>query len=182
MLAAICLGIGFGAPYLLKAIVPAAQVIIPGCDIGSVYSIPQQYLFVTTVSLILLVYVAVLASKNAKVKTYSVWECGYGELPPRGIIGAESYAHSIAVLFRPILQYRMHGVIRGTDRRHFPELIRVSEKSVPLLTYKIYRPILALFYASSKLLIKLQTANIHVHLLYVIATLLILIVIGTRVW
>lgn len=94
-------------------------------------------------------------------------------------IGPESFVRSIAELFRPLLQYSVKFVIKGKDVRHFPEMIRVSSKTVPVLTYRVYRPLMIILHGASRSLIRLQTASIHIHLLYVFATLLVLVIIGT---
>jgi hydrogenase-4 component B len=180
LLAIPCVVIGFSVPYFLQKITPLCQMFFADYDASPLFTIPQPQLFMIMVAVVLVVYALALAPKTKKIHSFATWECGYGKLPTQAVISPDSYARSVADLFGPILQYRVTGIIGGTDRRHFPELIRVTSKSIPVLTYRIYRPIMAVMYRASKGLIRLQTASIHVHLFYVFATLLILILVGTQ--
>jgi hypothetical protein len=78
------------------------------------------------------------------------------------------------------LQYKVTSQIEGRDRRHFPESITVEAKTISLIANLIYLPAMRAVDAAGRELIRLQTGSIHVHLLYVFATLLILVIVGTH--
>jgi len=179
-LAAPCVVLGLATPWVLRALQPVGAMTSPACNFTDIFAVPQPQLFVMMAAFVIVLYVLFLKVKTSKIHNFVTWECGYGDLPSRTAIAPDSYVRSIADVFRPILQYRVTSVIRGTDKRHFPELIRIRVKTIPWLTYKVYRPMLAGLHLASRGLIRLQTASIHIHLLYVFATLLILLIVGTQ--
>jgi hydrogenase-4 component B len=70
--------------------------------------------------------------------------------------------------------------IRGKDRRHFPEYVSIEPRMVSLLESRVYRPALYLIGAAGKAIAKLQAGSIHLYLLYVCITLIVVLVVGTK--
>ncbi len=179
-LVAPCVVLGLMAPYAVQLLSPIASSIMPGYAATSVFTLPQPQLFVALAVLIPVAYVIALAGNNPRLKRYLTWDCGYGPLSVRNLIGPSSYSRPLGDLFRPILQYKVTSQIKGRDRRHFPELITVEAKTISLIANLIYLPAMRAVDAAGRGLIRLQTGSIHVHLLYVFATLLILVIVGTH--
>src|SRR5262249_41542824 len=116
--------------------------------------------------------------KRDEFRTYVTWECGYGQLTARMQVTAESFAHSIARVFTPILQYATRSQITGRDRRHFPDQISAEPVMVSLLESRVYVPFIAGVRGVSEHFSKVQAGSIHVYLLYVFVTLIVLLAIG----
>jgi formate hydrogenlyase subunit 3/multisubunit Na+/H+ antiporter MnhD subunit len=180
LLATPCVVLGLMAPEAIQLLTPIAAKIIPGYQAASVFPLPQSELFAVLAVLIPLAYAVTLAGNNPRVKRYLTWDCGYGSLSARSLIAPSSYSRPLADLFRPILQYKVTSQIEGRDRRHFPELITVEAKTISLIANLIYLPAMRAVDAAGRGLIRLQTGSIHIHLLYVFATLLILVIVGTH--
>jgi hydrogenase-4 component B len=175
-----CLALGVLAPAVLRLLEPVGSAIVPGYNSAGIFTLPQPQLMLAMAGLTVLIYALVLSGNNARVKRYVTWDCGYGPLPVRTLINPSSYSLPLANLFRPILQHKITSQITGRDRRHFPDSIKIEEENIPLLTKLVYMPAVRTIEAASRGLIRLQTGSIHVHLLYVFATLLALAVIGTH--
>lgn len=111
-------------------------------------------------------------------RTFSTWECGFGSLPSRGTITGGSFARPFAAMFSPLLRYRTTTEIKGRDVRHFPEGMLVETEMNPPIETFLYGPLLGGVQFAGKLLTNLQTASIHVHLLYVFASIFVLLVLG----
>ena len=156
-------------PIVTLAHTPAALAAIP-------YA-PTAPVLIALALLTLLCGFAIFARPKT-VRTYSTWECGFGSLAPRGTIASGSFARGFAGMFGPLLRYRTEAKIKGRDRRHFPESMVVETEIKPPIETYIYAPLLGGFQLAGKMLTNLQTASIHVHLLYVFASIFGLLVLG----
>lgn len=168
---------------LLGAFSPQATMtlstVTPGSNASTqIPSLPLLALTIILTALATGLYFFVFNHKRKQPRTYLTWECGYGQLNARMQVTAESFAHSIAHIFTPILQYATRAEITGKDRRHFPDKISAEPVMVSLLESKVYGPFIAAVGAISTHFSKVQAGSIHLYLLYVIMTLVILLVIG----
>lgn len=137
---------------------------------------PTAMLFLGLSILLSLMYVF-MSSRKTISKTQP-WSCGYGFLPYKATITSDSFVRGFANLFSPVLYYKIESVIKGRDRRHFPELISVEVECKPPLETSVYSPLITGFHQLSKTLAHLQTANIHVHLCYVFGSVVLLLLIS----
>jgi hydrogenase-4 component B len=152
--------------------------------IASLLLPPQLLLLFATLVAVFLglsLYMSALQRPEPAIKIYNTWDCGYGPLPARTEETASSFSRPIALIFSCLLQYRVNSQISGRDRRHFPESIEVESFMAPIIENRIYRPSVQFLQATSKLLVNLQTGSLHVHLLYVVVTLLLLVLVGTTI-
>lgn len=176
LLAILCLGMGLmSGPILelLSSLLPAYDSIsIPAPQLGA------TGLFILV--FFLLVYGFGLKRNNHKVVPYQTWECGYGQLSNRMQATSPGLVHSLALIFRPVLQYASHTEVAGKDRRHFPERILAETQMVSLLESRLYNPVITYVRLVSRHFSRLQAGSIHLYLLYVFVTLLVLLVFGTR--
>ena len=86
-LAVPCILLGCFAQHVLVALSPVCIMFKPAYYPQGLFTIPQPQLFVCLIALIGAIYAAFLAVKTAKIKFFDSWECGYGALPPRTVIG-----------------------------------------------------------------------------------------------
>jgi formate hydrogenlyase subunit 3/multisubunit Na+/H+ antiporter MnhD subunit len=177
LLVAGCVVLSLGGPWVVHWFAPVALAILPSYNVP--VSLPEVQVVIALAVLIPCIYMAALRGAHT-IRRFVTWECGYGEISRRALISAASFERSIMTLFGKVVQYRVESEISGRDRRHFPDLINVRAANVSLMERVVYRPVLKAFEAAGNSLIKLQTASIHVHLLYVFATLILFILIGTR--
>ncbi len=177
VLASLCVLMGALSPQItaaLSTITPASKLL------PKVPSLPLWSLAIVLTALVSIFYLGVFYRKRNRVREYQTWECGYGQLTARMQVTGESFVHSIAHLFSPILQYETRSQIAGRDRRHFPEKISAEPVMVSLLESRVYGPLVAGIDALSKHFSKLQAGSIHLYLLYVFVTLVVLLAIGAH--
>ena len=175
LLALLCFLLGAFSPQvttLLSTIKPERSTYI------QVPSLPLLGLALILMVLVFTLYFFAFNRKRNNLRLYLTWECGYGQLSERMQVTAESFAHSIARVFTPVLQYATKSQIAGKDRRHFPDRISAEPVMVSLLESKVYGPFIAGIRAAGAHFSKVQAGSIHVYLLYVFLTLVILLAIG----
>lgn len=177
MLMVACVVLSVFAISIPRWLAPVTSGILPVFELNVSY--PESQLLIALAVLIPVVYVVLINFGRSNVKSFSTWECGYGRLPKRSSIDSMSFSAALANLFRMVVQLRTVNRIAGKDRRHFPDAIEVEGHQTLVVEKWVYRPILSAFDYVGQGLIRLQTGSIHVHLLYVFATLVVLVVIGT---
>jgi hypothetical protein len=177
-LAVMCILLGVWVSPALHQFAPVCQdgLLYP-IDPAVLFTIPQMVLAMLGLLTVFLAYSVVFGSSHG-LREYITWDCGFGDLPSRAEETGSSFSQPIGRIFGPLLQYKMSTEIKGRDRRHFPEWIKVEVQMLPALEYYIYNPLIAGLQWFAKLLVKLQTASIHIHLLYVFMTMLILVCVG----
>jgi formate hydrogenlyase subunit 3/multisubunit Na+/H+ antiporter MnhD subunit len=177
-LAVMCILLGVWASPALHQFAPVCQDGLQyPIDPAVLFTIPQMLLAMLGLLTVFVVYSVVFGS-SLGLREYITWDCGYGDLPARAEETGSSFSQPIGRIFRPLLQYKMSTEIKGRDRRHFPEWIKVEVQMLPALEYYIYNPLIGGLQRFAKLLVRLQTASIHIHLLYVFMTMLILVCVG----
>jgi hydrogenase-4 component B len=177
-LCGLCVVLGVVVPYAMHLMRPILQeAMATSFQPAHFFTIPQPVLcligFLTAVSIFFL-----SKSVRSHLRSYVTWDCGYGDLPSRAEETGTSFSQPIGRIFGALLQYKTTTEIRGRDRRHFPEGIQVDVEMFPLLEIFFYNPTIKAMQSVSTALVKMQTASIHVHLLYVFISVLILVVVG----
>lgn len=178
LLAALCVWFGIWASPMLHQL---GAICMQGLNFPlnpeKLFTIPQMALCLIGLTTVGLVHIVVFGS-SPRTRESITWDCGYGDLTVRAEETGSSFSQPIARVFSSLLQYRVLTEIKGRDRRHFPEMIRVEVQMMPFLEDFFYKPGMAGFQWLAKLLVKMQTASIHIHLLYVFMTMLILLCVG----
>jgi hydrogenase-4 component B len=178
LLTALCILLGVWVGPFLKQIAPICLVGLNyPLSPERLFTIPEMALCLIGLLTVSLVYIFIFGSSHG-TREYITWDCGYGDLPVRAEETGSSFSQPIGRIFGSLLQYRMITEIKGRDRRHFPEWIRVEVQMLPFLENFFYRPGIAALQWLAKALVKVQTASIHIHLLYVFMTMLILVCVG----
>lgn len=172
-----CVLLGLFAPGVLYLCGP----VIASCGLPTVhhlYPFAIDKIAIAGLILLGLMFCVITPKGSPKHRSFDTWDCGYGTLPARAEESGSSFSEPIALLFRPLLQFKVTNKIEGKDRRHFPEHINVETSIVPVLEQYLYRPFLTAANTFNRMLVKVQTGSIHVHLLYVFLTALCLIWLG----
>lgn len=179
LLAVSCLIAGISVPAALRLIKPTCDLAVhQSTMVQTAFNLPTIWIAVALLSFVGIIYAVLL--NRSKVNKYITWECGFGELTPRCQVAPDSFAQPLAWIFSPILRYKLAFEISGKDRRHFPEQIKVEARVVSILENQVYRPALGLIGLAARGLQKLQAGSIHLYLLYLCVSLLLLLVLGTR--
>jgi hydrogenase-4 component B len=137
-----------------------------------------------TVAMLLIVLSAaiyLLYLQTSKVKIYKTWDCGFDSVSAKAQVTSDSFAQPLARIFRPFLRYKNISKIQGQDRRHFPESVSVETQIISILEQRVYLPSLGVVGGLAKLLARLQAGSIHLYLLYVCATLILLLFMGMAI-
>lgn len=178
LLTASCILLGLWVRPFLNQIAPICLVGVNySLNPENLFTIPEMALCLIGLFTVSLVYIFIFGSSQG-TRECITWDCGYGDLPARTEETGSSFSQPIGRIFGSLLQYRMITEIKGRDRRHFPEWIRVEVKMLPFLENFFYRPGITSLQWLSKALVKAQTASIHIHLIYVFMTMLILVCVG----
>lgn len=179
MLAALCLCLGLAAGYVcpeLQLVTFGALKIRPAQE--SLFNVPLLTFTLISLSLIAIVYFALM--RSSRMRQFITWECGFGDLSPRTQVNPRSFAQPIARLFGKVLRFKLLIEISGSDKRNFPEHIKVEPVQVSPLETQVYLPLITWIQNFAKSFAKVQAGSIHLYLLYVCATLVILLFVGTK--
>ncbi|MBX9668151.1 MAG: hypothetical protein K2X93_11055 [Candidatus Obscuribacterales bacterium] len=173
-----CVALGLTVPQILLLVKPVCDLAVhTNSHIESAFTVDLR---VTAIALIVLVLaLSKLVLSGSQVRISRTWDCGFGPLGPRTQVTSDSFAQPVARIFRPILRYKLEFELTGTDRRHFPEKIRVKPNMVSLLEQRVYLPLLSIVSKLAKSLVKLQAGSIHLYLIYLCVTLILLLQLGT---
>lgn len=181
LLALGCVVTGISIPWLIRPLAPVLAMSTSSSErlISPFALIPLWQVAAVLVVVLSLIYTLVLRKKPAPYKT---WDCGFGMVADKSQVTADSFAQPIARIFTPVLRYHVSIDISGRDRRHFPEKIVVEPSMVSLLETKVYGPTASALSLLSQMVAKLQAGSIHLYLLYVCIALVVLVLVGTRLW
>jgi formate hydrogenlyase subunit 3/multisubunit Na+/H+ antiporter MnhD subunit len=173
-----CVLAGLGAPFLLHVLTPLLATFDGGrASLESFWNLP---LLSMTAILCVTAAIAGLWLRAGTVRRYQTWECGFGPLTHRMQVTSSSYVQPIARLFRTLFRYGVHLQIEGSNRRLFPEEIRVEPEASGGLEWTLYRPLLRAFDWLGELIVQLQAGSLHLYLLTMFATLLVMLYVGGR--
>jgi len=174
-----CVGMGVFAQSFLAILEPiCTQVTGIDSHVGRAYDVPLATVAIASLSLVFVLYALII--RTSQVRRYITWECGFGNLSSRTQITPMSFAQPLARIFSPILRYKIVCDIQGEDRRHFPQRIEVEPHMVSILEQRFYRPLIAGVNFLARGIAKLQTGSIHLYLAYLCVTLVVLLIVGTR--
>lgn len=177
MLVGVCVALAIVASLTVQSLAPLSTHVIARYDVP--VRLPQAQLVIALLILWPALYAVLINFGRRNLKRFSTWECGFGYLPARARIAATSFSRTLADAFGMVIQFHAENKISGRDRRHFPDRVEVVADQTFLVEKWIYEPIYHVIDAVGKGLIKLQTGSIHIHLLYVFATLILLTIIGS---
>jgi hydrogenase-4 component B len=179
LLALCCAALGICAPGAMATIQPVCSAAFTSAaSLANVYTIPMGAFALIIAVLTAAFYSLWLSDRSGRVKRYSTWECGFGDLTGRMQATATSFAENVAYTFAPLFQYHALWNITGRDRRHFPEIVSMEVTTKPLLESRIYAPSVRFVRWLGDHMLMLQAGSIHLYLSYILLTLITLMVIG----
>jgi hydrogenase-4 component B len=176
-----CLFLGVGAPIALNAIQPVCSAAFTSpADLSTVYSIPMAF-FALMMALITALIYRLWLSDRSSIRRDVTWQCGFGSVTKHMQATATSFAENIGYTFAPFLQYHVSTIIKGKDRRHFPEIVSSEVHTAKLLETRLYSPAVRLIRWLGEHVLMLQAGSIHLYLGYFLVALVTLMVIGILV-
>ena len=181
-LALACAAIGFGAPWVLASIAPVLGLLstafglpAPGPQIETLRAALTR-VSLASLALLAAVALAVLARRlllrGRTVGTAPTWGCGYAAPTARMQYTASSFAQPLVDLFRPVLGTAASGTLPAGP---FPAQGSFASATLDPADRRFYRPLFAGAAALFGRLRFVQQGRIQLYLLYLVATLLILL-------
>lgn len=182
LLAAACVVIGFGAPWIVSMLAASMAVIRPGIsadvpallETASIPLLTMVGVFVLFVALAALIALArSMVLRGRIVSAGPTWDCGYAVPTARMQYTASSFTHPLTRLFRTVLRTRRHNT--GGDAL-LPAPASLTTETPDICTEGFYRPLFsAIGFVVFRLRV-LQHGNIHLYILYIAVTLLSLLI------
>ncbi|MBI5834109.1 MAG: hydrogenase 4 subunit B [Armatimonadetes bacterium] len=182
-LAAVCLLLGLGAPWVLAALEPVVAPLAPAAAaLTTVWTLPMGSLAAV---LALTVAAAWCLRRTADLaqpsRTYITWECGFGDLGPRMQATAGSFAQPLLRLFGNLMRYAVTRRVEGDRADLFPRRITVVPSTDPILGAHVYRPAVQFIDRCGRWIARCQAGSIHAYLTAMLVVLLLLLVVGRMV-
>lgn len=178
LLALICLMIGLLPHYALRLVLPALSLFSPALASSP---FPQEYAAILERisrmgALLALIAFGVLLIwrhrlKRAATATVETWGCGYLRATPRIQYTATSFSEMAVSVFSGVIGQRIE---RPTLTGLFPRSGRCADLPTETLLERIIAPFFGLAGALFGFLMRLQHGRMHVYMLYIFATLVIL--------
>lgn len=182
----LALGAALAAPFLFTAMLPAARLLLAGQSpalpvLPSVAVNPETLLtaavyiaFGAAALALALAFVRNRLLSGRSVRSHGTWDCGYIKPAPRMQYTASSYAEPMTVLFRRLL---------GEKRRFTPPgglfpatgASRFASKTPDRVLDGLFVPLFAAVGAACDAVKRFQHGNLNLYILYLLATLVILL-------
>lgn len=176
--ASLCLLVGFLPQLALRIVSPAIAEFYPGFDFVAVSGKYSAILGRLSLSGVLLLLVAVLVTLlwrwrvgQGAVASAKTWGCGYQRGTARMQYGATSFSELAVSVFNGIMRQRIE---RPTLTGLFPGVASCSDQPTETLLDRIIEPLFTLAGISFSFLRRMQHGQMHVYMMYIFATLFIL--------
>jgi hydrogenase-4 component B len=179
-LALACAAVGLSAPWILRGLAPVVNVLMPGHTHLAV--MPQMQAMLTRVSWMALALIACttlvygirfLLLRGRDVRHEVTWDCGYAAPTARMQYTGSSFVDPIAKMFAALLRTRTH---LHSPRGPFPGEARLMTDTPDLFVRMLFEPALHRLRRLAVAFRNLQQGRIHQCILYIVATILLLLV------
>jgi hydrogenase-4 component B len=181
-LAAVCAAIGLAAPWVLAGMARALAQVAQAFGLPSpgeqIDTLRGALVWVSAGALALLTAVALVALARRSllhgraVTAAPTWGCGYAAPSPRMQYTASSFAQPLVDLFRPVLRSEASGTLPSGA---FPAPASFASATPDPAERRLYRPLFAGIAALFGRMRWVQQGRIQLYLLYLVATLLVLL-------
>lgn len=144
-------------------------------------SISMPLVLMSLILVIAIIFAVVaLATRNRKTKIGCTWDCGT-TLNSRMEITATGFANSIVAIFRGVLKPTKQISIeyRDANMRYFPKTETVKLGTKDIYRGYFYLPVHLFTIKVSEYVKKIQSGNINTYILYILATLILMLLIVT---
>jgi len=183
VLAALCLALGMAAPLIITHAMAAPLAMLCRCDAQNIQAMlapaMQSLQNVVIVGTGLLLLIGLLAGlrlmllSRRSVEQTGTWDCGYAQPTARMQYTGSSFVQPLVDFFCAFLRTRRQSdEVKGL----FPREASLQTHSRDLFTERLYDPIFSRVGNFMARLQQLQTHSIHLCILYIAATLIILLV------
>jgi hypothetical protein len=128
------------------------------------------------VTIALTFFAVYLVSRNSKTKIGRTWDCGT-TLSPRMEITGTGFSHSIVMIFRGALKPTKQTSIeyRDEEMRYFQKTNLVEFGIQDIYNSYFYQPVQMLTNKASEYVKRIQSGNINMYVLYILAILIALL-------
>ncbi|HNU68964.1 MAG TPA: proton-conducting transporter membrane subunit, partial [Myxococcota bacterium] len=184
MLAALCIAVALGAPWLANQIMPAVatfspamdNVLLPRAQSGIIMTITLISAgFAVTIGLLAALRHALIRRRDAD--SAPTWDCGYAGQSSRVQYTGSSFAEPTARMFRPILRTRRN---LTAPQGLFPTRAAISTHAADIFLQYVYEPAVAAISRAAALVQALQKGRVHLYLMYIFITIVALMIWNLR--
>ncbi len=179
-LAGLCVVMGVGAIWMLKLVLPVADMFVPSRLLQVPLNIPLAALLRITIVALLLIGFALLIALLRKlllakrtVREGETWGCGYVTPTPRMQYTASSYAEPIIEMFRGIL--RPKTTAKGIEG-FFPQKASFHSHVDDPFMNRLFKPAFGGILWVAGELKRIKTGQMHHYVLYIALTILVLLI------
>jgi hydrogenase-4 component B len=113
--------------------------------------------------------------RKAKVRRGETWACGQRTLTPRMEYTATGFSKPLRMVFKALFQPRREVQREYDFSPYFAKTIRFDSHVEEVFEQRLYRPARFLILRAARRIRGLQAGSIHAYLLYIFATLLLLL-------
>ena len=177
VLAAVCVVIGAGAPWAVRALSPAiAQASGTAPEALVIAAAPLYWIALCAAALIVLLLVVALARKLSRAGKPTgqqvTWDCGYAAPTAKMQCTASSFAQPLLDLFYAVLRTR-----RDEDLPHglFPAHARLHTHTPDFVRVRLLTPVVRRAYALMLRLRVVQHGRLQLYILYIVVTVVALL-------
>jgi hypothetical protein len=114
------------------------------------------------------ILIKIILNKKLQNKSSPPWDCGFGMLTTKMQYSATAFAMPIRKVFAPVWKIEENVITKNNE-------IKYSLQIYDKIWCYIYKPLETLLNKISRLTARIQGGNIRIYLLYILATLLILL-------
>ncbi len=181
ILAAACFAIGLGAPRvvsILHAVLPSLAGIADASAVspilngnGALYGIVLAAAILIVFALLLLSIRGLLLSRRS-VEQAGTWDCGYARPTARMQYTSSSFAQPLTRIFQWVLQTKTD---LSAPTGLFPERASLATHTPDVFRHRLFAPVFTAVGSAFVGIRRLQEGRVQVYILYVVATLLILL-------
>ncbi len=182
-LAASCLGLAFGAPRIVEAMLPVLQELNPGIQLQEIVdhldkatrpldSVIQTAAFVLVLAVVFGAIRKLLLSRR-EVGWTVTWDCGYAKPTPRIQYTGSSFVEPLSTFFGLLIRTRKNFV---PPQGLFPQTGSFSTETPDVLRETIYQRSYDWIFHLTQRLRWLQHGRVHLYVLYIAATAVLLLV------
>lgn len=178
LFAMLCLLVGLIPQQALRLVTPAINAFIP--QMSTTFNLLEYGAILGRISLmglVLLIFVAAVAILwwwrlgRSSITSAPTWGCGYQRGTSRMQYGATSFSELAVSVFNGIIMQRVkHPVLSGL----FPLQSQCADKPTETFLERVIAPLFSLAGVSFAFLRRLQHGQMHVYMIYIFATLFIL--------
>ncbi len=182
-LALLCLGLALASPWLLPFLGPVISVLTgfgqaAVSDSLTAFSALLVYISAFSGAVVVLSAVIFIARRwllaRRKVDSAVTWDCGYSAPSPRMQYTGSSFVRPLSALFQPLLAVRQEYT---APEGVFPKRTsHLTTHARDLFRSFFYDPLFRLISRTAGRFLWLQHGNIHLYILYIAATLFLLLI------